>query len=391
VRNPLPAYFGCAASTGNTRADPADATTPRRIPQQRANVDSNNPPHTDPHENHDNHPADSRDSHPTNPREPSHTNSPDNHPTDSRKNFPTSFHETRRTDSRDTHPANPAPTDNIRRVPIGVQFVAMVADFSAAAWFQLPPFARHAARALSHATHGVLSPLLFLHVCLILLLVGGIIMLIGRQRLSNLGLRARGVVPALLFAAALWAVLQLSALITLISDGEPIRWNPQWTTAPGALVGDVLGNWLGVALFEELVFRGFLLSQLALHFSRSPRVPKWLATATALLLSSAVFAAGHLPYLCRHHTPAAQLPADLLLLFGWGVLFGLTYLSTRNLWCSIAVHGLTLTPAMLTTTPETVPTAMVLNAAVVIWLSITTLLKHRAQSHSRHHHPTQTQ
>jgi len=71
-------------------------------------------------------------------------------------------------------------------------------------------------------------------------------------------------------------------------------------------------------IWEEAIFRGFLLPSLA----------KWLPLSGAVLASSLIFAAAHF---------SLQRFAPLLLL---GIIFGTLFVRSRNLVSSVALHSL---------------------------------------------------
>lgn len=79
---------------------------------------------------------------------------------------------------------------------------------------------------------------------------------------------------------------------------------------------------LAAPLFEEILFRGFLLPGLA----RSPH----LRGAGAVLLSSVLFALPHLQYDLF----------DMTAVFGLGVLFAVVRLRTGSTWLAIGLHAL---------------------------------------------------
>jgi membrane protease YdiL (CAAX protease family) len=85
--------------------------------------------------------------------------------------------------------------------------------------------------------------------------------------------------------------------------------------------------WIGAAICEEIVFRGFLIGRLEAAFGGASRA----ATGAAVLLSSAVFGAAH----------AYQGPTGMLITGVLGLLFAIVYVAVgRNLWFNIVVHGL---------------------------------------------------
>ncbi len=76
-----------------------------------------------------------------------------------------------------------------------------------------------------------------------------------------------------------------------------------------------------VALYEEVVFRGYILNNLLQSFN------KWVA----LLLSALVFTLAHIT------NPSIGVVGAINILLA-GLLLGLNYIYTRNLWFSIMLH-----------------------------------------------------
>jgi membrane protease YdiL (CAAX protease family) len=76
-----------------------------------------------------------------------------------------------------------------------------------------------------------------------------------------------------------------------------------------------------IAISEELVFRGYILNNLLQSFNKWP----------ALIISSLLFTAFHLSNPGISTIPVASL-------FLGGLLFGINYIYTKNLWFSIMLH-----------------------------------------------------
>ena len=84
--------------------------------------------------------------------------------------------------------------------------------------------------------------------------------------------------------------------------------------------------WLGAAICEEMVFRGFLIGRLEAAFGGASRV----ATAAAVLLASALFGLAH----------TYQGPTGVLITGTLGLIFACVYAyGGRKLWLNIVVHG----------------------------------------------------
>jgi membrane protease YdiL (CAAX protease family) len=78
---------------------------------------------------------------------------------------------------------------------------------------------------------------------------------------------------------------------------------------------------IAIAVGEEMVFRGYILNNLMQSLNR------WLALA----ISAALFALMH------SNNPNVDLIA-MVNLFGGGLLLGINYIFTKNLWFSIMLH-----------------------------------------------------
>jgi membrane protease YdiL (CAAX protease family) len=76
-----------------------------------------------------------------------------------------------------------------------------------------------------------------------------------------------------------------------------------------------------IAISEELVFRGYILNNLMQSFNKWP----------ALIISSALFTIFHLS-----NPGISAIP--LATLFIGGILFGINYIYTKNLWFSMLLH-----------------------------------------------------
>ncbi len=82
-----------------------------------------------------------------------------------------------------------------------------------------------------------------------------------------------------------------------------------------------LGNLLLVAFYEEIIFRGYLLSNLLESFN------KWIA----LGISAGLFTLFHMG------NPGFDF-FSVVNIFAIGILLGMNYIYTRNLWFSISFH-----------------------------------------------------
>jgi len=84
------------------------------------------------------------------------------------------------------------------------------------------------------------------------------------------------------------------------------------------------------AVREEVAFRGFLLHGLT----------RRLGATSAILVTSMLFAAYHLPRYLREQRPPAEMAALLLVAFGVGVFLARVRIETGSIWLAATIHGL---------------------------------------------------
>ena len=155
-----------------------------------------------------------------------------------------------------------------------------------------------------------------------------------RAPLHALGLgRPRSIARTIAFGVVTGFALLLLSKLLLTPIAEAITGIPRDLSA----FEDVRGNlalylalmpriWLGAAICEEIVFRGFLIGRLEAAFGGPSR---W-GTAAAVVLSSALFGIAH----------AYQGPSGVLVTGTLGLVFACIYAyAGRNLWLNIVVHG----------------------------------------------------
>jgi uncharacterized protein len=81
-------------------------------------------------------------------------------------------------------------------------------------------------------------------------------------------------------------------------------------------------------LFEEILFRGFVLQQLC------ARLRFWPAN----LLTAALFMLAHLPHWLWTRGPALSVWLDLAAVFGLACLFGYVVRRSDSLWPGVITH-----------------------------------------------------
>lgn len=149
--------------------------------------------------------------------------------------------------------------------------------------------------------------------------VGLFRLFIDRRGLRDLGWSPEGFTGEAVIGLFMGpAVLGIAALLMLVSghlEWTDIVWDPSSLFVS-------LGLMALIAFSEELVFRGYVLDNLMQSFPN-----KWVA----LIISAALFAA-------FHFTSPEIYPLAFVNLFLAGLLLGVNYLYTRNLWFSFFFH-----------------------------------------------------
>lgn len=141
---------------------------------------------------------------------------------------------------------------------------------------------------------------------------------VDRQSILSMGFQWKGRQRSA-WAGFLLGIILLGVGSLLLYFTKHIDWVD--TRLDKGAIGMGLGFFLLTALSEEIVFRGYVLNNLL------GSMDKWMALAVVSLL----FAVMHLGN--AHLNPVA-----ILNLVAGGVLLGINYIFTRNLWFSIFFH-----------------------------------------------------
>jgi len=231
-------------------------------------------------------------------------------------------------------------TDPIRSTHRVSLLVFIFAHFALAALVNLVFFAADTFKPLTSATGGLFTGSLLVNLILIAALIWLVIGRIGGLRPYDVGLIARHIPAAIGFTLALWGGAQIvHAVFGLLYHGE-IAPQPVWRSDGGAmLIGWLITQLLGNALFEEIAYRGFLFPQMYLRLNSMADNPS-VRLAYSVIFSQVLFALSHIPNRIYLGMNAPEIGFDLLMLFGWGVLYTLIYLRTGNLFLVVGVHAL---------------------------------------------------
>jgi membrane protease YdiL (CAAX protease family) len=260
----------------------------------------------------------------------------------------------------------------------------IAAHFSLTAVVNLVFFAGNTFRPLASATGGLFTGSLIANIVFILVLVIGIVLRFGRLRLYDVGLIPRHIPVGVLYTLGIWGAAQVVQWVAGLLAYGTVALNDDWEN-PAFMIGLVLAQVFGNALFEEIAYRGFLFPQLYLRLNRL-RAHPWKRLAAALLLSQGLFALSHIPNRIYLGMKPAEIALDLVLLLGWGALYTIIYLRTDNLFIVVGMHALGNTPTSLF---KTVPLLSGNGASILIYTLVIFLLFGlpllRARRHVVHH------
>lgn len=224
----------------------------------------------------------------------------------------------------------------------------VAAHFALTAVVNLVFFAGNTFRPLASATGGLFTGSLFANLVFIGVLVVLIILRLGGLRPYDVGVIPRNIPRGILWTVGIWAVAQGIQLLAGLLEHGTVSLRPEWAN-PGFMLGMILTQLGGNALFEEIAYRGFLFPQLYLRFTALHGHARG-RVLVALLLSQGLFALSHIPNRIYLGMTPEEIALDLLMLLGWGTLYTFIYTRTDNLFIVVGIHALGNTPTSLFTT-----------------------------------------
>jgi membrane protease YdiL (CAAX protease family) len=205
-------------------------------------------------------------------------------------------------------------------------------------------------------SYGLVWPALIVGLACMLVVVGGVLIGIGRFRASELGLELAKLPAAIGYTVVIWIAMQVIAIVLTLTDGEALQFAADLQRSrTGYMFGELLAQLAGNALCEEVLFRGFLFVQCALLFSRGAPHRPTLALLAGGLVSSVVFALAHLPHrigMGGGYANWGAMGMDQGWLVVWGCVYCWLYARTGNLWFVIGVHSLANARTMIVAAPE---------------------------------------
>ena len=233
-------------------------------------------------------------------------------------------------------------------------------------------------------TAGLIQPTLIFSAMRFLLAVVGVGIVAGGLRARDVGLDGDKLSNGALMVFGLWTVMQLVGMLPrLISSGE-VALSPIWTPEKLPLIaGELIAQLFGNAFVEEVLFRGFLLTQVTLMLNERISSRGWRVTAT-VLISQLIFALSHIPQRIVSGYSLAALGPNLIQLWLVGIVFAVLYLRTENVFIAVGVHTLVNAPVTILSMPsEAVAVFLPLILALVliaVWEPLVGLIERRGDA-----------
>ena len=220
---------------------------------------------------------------------------------------------------------------------------------------------------------GLIQPTLVVSVFAIFIFIYLLLIKTFNLRFADIGLKRDKLFKGIVLTFILWFAVQVTdGFVVIITHGS-LHFHYIWSynmiiDTFGRFISQLFGN----ALFEEIIFRGFILTQLMVILTIYLR-KRW-AVFYAIIISSIIFSLIHIPV--RLYRGELQQyfnifePSGMFALIILGVIFALIYIRTENLFFLIGIHTLFNAPMPLFESSYIQPILFLL-------IIMTTLLYHK--------------
>ena len=190
---------------------------------------------------------------------------------------------------------------------------------------------------LPAATGHVISTT-FLNYVPMFIIMGLLLVLVGRLRCNDLGLIRQRFLPALAWVLCTWIAAQLFFLLIHLGD---VSLDPAWHRGVVKQISNtVTGQLLGNALYEEVFWRAFVISQLVLVLAHRMRWTFGKALTWAIILSTILFAVSHLPHDFAHDLSVQQILGMQAVRLAGGLALAGIFVLSNNIFIAIGLHTL---------------------------------------------------
>lgn len=222
-------------------------------------------------------------------------------------------------------------------------------------------------QAVQDITRGLIHQTLLLNVAELIGAVYGVLFLYGKMKAGDLGLKFEKLPIAVTAGAVIWIAIQVIEAVIGYSRYGSITIEPSWGTQGTELIGLLIGMFFGTALFEEIGFRGFLLFQFKTKLGKK-MANSVVLIGLSLILSQVFFALLHVPWKVMNQGWTTTVVLDIVFsAFMNGIIYGLLYLRTMNLFFVMIIHTLGNAPTSLIE-PSVAPPNILLLLAILFSL-----------------------
>jgi membrane protease YdiL (CAAX protease family) len=202
-------------------------------------------------------------------------------------------------------------------------------------------------QSIETASGGLIHRTLVLNVALLAGAIFLVLIVYGKLQAKDLGLVGRKLPVAFGVCFFIWVLVQIIEGVIGFASAGSLQFDARWSTETPVLVGLLIGMLFGTALYEEVGYRGFLLVQFDMklvHVTSN----KYFRLTLALLFSQALFMLVHIPWKVVNEGWTVTVFFDLIFsVFMNGLIYGLLYLRTENLYFVMGVHALGNAPTSL--------------------------------------------
>ena len=223
--------------------------------------------------------------------------------------------------------------DTVKPVATWILIVAILVQCAWSSFAHFVLFPTGILQSLYYHTGSILHPT-FTGYVLLSICTGFLLCYIGGLRAKDFAIFHKQILPAVGFTLLAWAIIQLSPLLNGHSLEILTAWNEDGYSArkfSRFFVGQLFGN----ALYEELFYRGFLISQFTLLFRKKFSMTK--AVIFAVIFSQIIFAVIHIPHRIVNEIPLVE---SIVRTFFNGIIFASLFLLTKNIFAVTGLHAL---------------------------------------------------
>ena len=226
--------------------------------------------------------------------------------------------------------------------------VALVTQIALTTFVNFVVFPQHWLDPIERFSCGLINTTLLAN--LVMLTVLGVLLLgIAKLKPESWGWRNESIRGAIFWGLVALIVTNALEGWATWSAGDRVTIAHVWSSAPGYAIGDFCGQIFGNALLEELLYRGLLVTQLAMVLAGSGRPARRVHWLGALLFGQVVFALIHVPNRVAaglYDTPT-DFVLDMVVTWLLGVLLGLCWWASGSLLVAVAIHSVMNDPLYL--------------------------------------------